>query len=335
MSPHHNTTTMYKGVTGLIISSITLLLILAVIGSIVYVFPHDIKYIWRWHAIPHLFVYREVVEIHTDLEGVVESITIDGEEALLVVKGDDGTTESHRVPTEGILLSEGDLTFPDDTLATDTTWRTGILLRGLWITLKASVLAMMVGCFIGVLGGVAVHSVLPPLRWSMVVYLEVIHDIPLLWHILVWHFFIGSRINAVLEVSGFQSLPPLWFGILALAFYTGATITTCIRDEIRIMFPPSTQTELGHVIGFSHVMRTVVSVSPKLSEYFTTILKDSSLLSLVAINELTKVTRSAIAHTLQPFELMLTGAALYFVVVFTFSKVLGLWSLRIAKRYAR
>lgn len=79
-------------------------------------------------------------------------------------------------------------------LATDTQWRMGLFLQGLWVTLKASIFAMMLGCLIGVCGGVASHPVLPPLRWIIVVSTEIIRRIPL-WNAFTHSLVIKISLN--------------------------------------------------------------------------------------------------------------------------------------------
>ena len=108
------------------------------ITSALYYSALKIDYVWRWFRIPQYFVYHEVVEIRAELTGEVESIQTKGQEAVIRIIGD-GETDSYIVPTADIHVSEGDLISPGDILATYKKWRIGILMEGLWLTLKVSV----------------------------------------------------------------------------------------------------------------------------------------------------------------------------------------------------
>ncbi len=87
MNSSHSTTTKYKkGATGIIISSITLLLILVGIGSIIYSFNRNLDYTWRWHKVAYYFLHQEVVEIRTGAEGIVQSIKAHDDETIISIK---------------------------------------------------------------------------------------------------------------------------------------------------------------------------------------------------------------------------------------------------------
>jgi polar amino acid transport system permease protein len=334
MNPNNKATTIYKGATRIINSILVLSLILAVIGGIAYFFIKDVEYIWRWNDTLRFLLHEEECEIRSEIDGIVENISTHGNMATVHIQGD-VSRKSYQISSDSIRVSEGDYVVQDSLVGTSVEWRAGILLKGLWVTLKASAFAMMLGSIIGIFGGLASRSTLPPLRWVIVVYTEIIRGIPLLWQIFIWYFLIGVTINVGLNDSGIQSLPPIWFGIAALACYAGANITQFVRDEMEaISNNISKHPDSRIIFRFSHLLRNLLSISPKLSEQFSTMIKDSSLLSFVAIGELTKVTRELTTRSLQTFEFMFVCAGLYFVVVFTLSKVLGFCSTRIAKRYA-
>lgn len=292
---------------------------------LIYYATLQIEYIWRWSIIPVSFVYQEDVEVQTSLEGVVESITEHGEEAIIEVKGDDGTTESYQVPTEDIRVSQGDFTYPGDTLATYKKWRPGLLLQGLWITLKVSIFAIIFGIVIGLIGGIARVSSNPAFKWSAMTYVEFIRGSPLLVQIFIWHFVLGTWVNQLLAKQGLVQVPPLWFGIAALAFFAGAYVTEIVRAGIQSIHRGQIEASRSLGMTYGQCMRYIVlpqamrRILPPLAGQFISLIKDSSLLGIIAIRELFKATREVVTTRLQPFELFFTCALLYLIMTFTLS----------------
>jgi polar amino acid transport system permease protein len=300
----------------------------AMIGGLIWLIYYatlQIEYMWRWSIIPISFVYQQEEEIQTNIEGVVESITKQGEEAIIQVKGDDGTTESYRVPTEDIHVSEGDSTYPGDTLATYKRWRPGLLLQGLWITIKVSIFGIIFGIVIGLIGGIARVSSNPAFKWSAITYVEFIRGSPLLVQILIWHFVLGTLVNQILDKQGLITIPPLWFGIAALAFFAGAYVTEIVRAGIQSIHRGQIEASRSLGMTYGQCMHYIIlpqaigRILPPLAGQFISLIKDSSLLGMIAIRELLKATREVITTRLQPFELYFTCAALYLVVTFTLS----------------
>ena len=154
------------------------------------------------------------------MAGEVESILIKGKKAVIRIKAGE-ETESHTVPASGIRVDEGDLIYPGDVLATYKKWRVGILTQGLWLTLKVSIIAIFFGIFIGLFAGIARISSNPALKWSAVTYIEFIRGSPLLVQIFIWYFVLGTVINNILAKNGIAQIPPLWFGVAALACFAG------------------------------------------------------------------------------------------------------------------
>lgn len=298
------------------------------VGAIIWLLYYatgQIEYIWRWSIVPVSLVYQDDVEIQTSLEGVVKSITEQGEEAIIEVKGDDGTTESYQVPTADIRVSEGDFTYPGDILATYKKWRPGLLLQGLWVTIKASIFSIIFGILIGLIGGIARVSSNPAFKWSAITYVEIIRGSPLLVQIYIWYFVLGTLINGILDKQGFAQVPPLWFAVAALAFFAGAYVTEIVRSGIQSIHRGQIEASRSLGMTYGQCMRYIVlpqairRILPPLAGQFISLIKDSSLLGIIGVLELTKATREVITTRLQPFELFFTCALLYLVVTFTLS----------------
>ena len=303
------------------------LLLISIVLSIYYS-ALQIDYTWRWYRIPQYFAYQEQVEIKSEIDGEVESISKKGKEAVVRIKGLEGT-ESYAVPASALTVEEGDQIYYEDTpLSSYKKWRVGILMQGLWLTLKVSIIAIVFGIFIGLFTGIARISSNPALKWSAITYIEMIRGSPLLVQIFIWYFVLGTLVNNLLANQGITQIPPLWFGVAALACFTGAYVAEMVRAGIQSIHRG--QTEAARSLGMTYVksMQHIIlpqalrRILPPLAGQFISLIKDSSLLGIIAIRELTKATREVVTTSLQPFELWFVCALLYLVLTFSLSMLL-------------
>jgi len=309
---------MWVGVFFLIMTGIVLSL---------YFSAMQIDYAWRWNRIPRYFAYHEQVEINSEIDGEVESISKKGEETVVSVKGLEGV-ESYPAPAGAVQVEEGDQIYYGDILATYKKWRVGILMEGLWLTLKVSLISIVFGIIIGLVGGLARISSNPALKWSAITYIELIRGSPLLVQIFIWYFVMGTLINNLLVNQGIGQIPALWFGVAALASFTGAYVAEMVRAGIQSIHRG--QTEAARSLGMTytksmlHVIlpQAMLRIMPPLAGQFISLIKDSSLLGIIAIRELTKATREVVTTSLQPFELWFVCALLYLILTFGLSMLL-------------
>lgn len=299
-------------------------LIMLLLFGAFYYSTQRVAYVWRWYRVPQYFLYEDEIEILSEIEGDVESVTKSGEEAVITVKGIN-VTETYRVSAADVAVEEGDLIYSGDVLAMYKKWKPGILVIGLWVTLKLSVMATIFGVIIGIFGGLARISSNPALKWITIMYIEIIRGSPLLVQILIWYFVLGTVINDILASSGFGRIPALWYGVAALACFAGAYVTEIVRGGIQSIHRGQTEAarSLGMTYGQSmvHIIlpQALRRILPPLAGQFISLIKDSSLLGIIAIRELTKATREIVSASLQPFELYMVCAILYLVLTFTLS----------------
>jgi len=285
----------------------------------------QIDYIWRWYKIPRYFYSIEQIEIKSEIRGSVQAITAGKDSVTIRVAGEDEAAD-YTVPAKAKLrMDNGDTVFAGDVLAAYEKRQAGILLQGLWITLKVSIYSIFFGIIIGLIGGLARLSANPALRWSALTYVELIRGSPLLVQIFIWYFVLATVINELLRRHGIEEIPALWYGIASLAFFAGAYITEMVRAGIQSIHRG--QIEASRSLGMSYAQSMVHVVLPQamrrilppLAGEFINLIKDSSLLGLIAIRELTKATREGITTSLQPYEFWFTCALLYLALTFTLS----------------
>ncbi|WP_300666859.1 ABC transporter permease subunit [Desulfoluna sp.] len=297
-------------------------LILGMTG--LYVATKSVDYVWRWYQVPDYFFYQEDVETLSEIDGFIDHIDTQGETTLVTVKGE-GETEIYTLPTESLLAAEGDYIYYGDPIGSQKKWQTGLLIYGLWITLKVSFLAIILALFIGIVTGLMRISDNPAFKWAAITYIELIRGSPLLVQLMIWYFVIGTLVNRLLMDLGVAKVPTLWFGILSLAIFTGAYTAEIVRAGVQSVHVG--QMEAARSLGMSYfeAMRKVIMpqainrILPALAGQFISLIKDSSLLGVISIRELTKITREVVTSSLQPFELWIVCAALYLVLTFGFS----------------
>jgi len=196
-------------------------------AGLFYYATQRIEYVWRWNRVPIYFYYEDIIAIVSEIEGEVESITQKGDEAVVTVKGMD-ESEAYTVPAGSLDVVEDEVISLGDTLATYSEWRPGLLIIGLWITLKLSIIATIAGIIIGIIGGIARLSSNPALKWTTMVYVEIIRGSPLMVQILIWYFVIGTVVNDLLAANGLGRLSAFWYGVASLACFAGAYVTEIV-----------------------------------------------------------------------------------------------------------
>uniref|UniRef100_A0A832A306 Putative glutamine transport system permease protein GlnP n=1 Tax=Desulfacinum infernum TaxID=35837 RepID=A0A832A306_9BACT len=297
--------------------------VFGVVAALYYA-TRKVDYVWRWYRVPQYFLYKEKAEVRSEILGRVQDIVRNGDNALIRVQGD-GQTAQYTVPTKDVRVDAGDTVYPGDVLGVFVRWKVGILMQGLWLTLKVSLISILLGIVIGLIAGLARISSNPALKWSAVTYVEIIRGSPLLVQIFIWYFVLGTVINTLLAKNGMAQLPPIWYGVASLAFFCGAYVAEIVRAGIQSIHRG--QMEAARSLGMSYpqAMRHVIlpqalrRILPPLAGQFISLIKDSSLLGIIAIRELTKATREVVTTSLQPFELWFMCALLYLVLTFGLS----------------
>ncbi len=201
------------------------------------------------------------------------------------------------------------------------------MLAGLEMTIKISALSIVFGTAMGVAGALAKISRLRLLRALGFAYVEWIRNTPLLIQILFIYFGLGV----------FFSLSPLVASVFALSFFSGAYITEIIRAGIQSVQKGQREAalSLGMTEGQSMLLvvlpQAVRRILPPLAGQFITLIKDSSLVSVIAVTDLTYVAKNIVTTTFRAFEVWLAIAVFYFVLSFALS-----WSVRgLENRLAR
>lgn len=192
------------------------------------------------------------------------------------------------------------------------------LLKGAVVTLQLSVLSMACALVIGMAVALGRLSGIRPLNWLLATYIEIWRDVPLIVQLMVIYF--------TLPEIGIR-LPGFWAGTLGLSLNLGAYLSEVFRSAIISVDPG--QREAGRSIGMSQIMtyqRIVLPQAlriaiPTVGGYFIALLKNSSLVSFVAVNELMRNGTILISNTFRSMEIYMMVAMIYFALSFVASRI--------------
>ncbi len=211
----------------------------------------------------------------------------------------------------------------------------------LWLTLIASLGGIVLGLF-GALariirlekGGILLRGIAWLLRSVSLIYVTLFRGTPLLVQIFIWSYVWFAALvhpDHGLLISGEQAAyirsnyGGVIAGCLALAFNSGAYVTEIFRAGIQSI--DKGQMEAARSLGMTYVqaMRYVIlpqafrRMLPPLANEFITLLKDSSLLSVLSVVELTFVQRTITGHTLKQAEPLYAIAVIYLLMTICLS----------------
>lgn len=228
-----------------------------------------------------------------------------------------------------------------------------LFLRGLAMTLRLAFWGTIIAAVIGIVMGLCRTSSNLFLKGMARIYVELIRNIPPIVFIFIFYFFIASQILPVLGVEdiartaspGTISVIETLFspinlfsnfvaGVVCLAVFEGAYITEIVRAGIQSV--DKGQWEAARAIGLSrfNVLRDIIlpqalrKILPPLAGQFITLVKDSSIVSLISIQELTFLTHDVSNTTTHFFEAWIITGFLYFMICYPLAQLFALFERR-------
>lgn len=286
--------------------NIVLVVFLVALAGGIYGSSKKVDYIWRWERLPQYIMYKDVKEVKAPVDG---KVSIEGSTVKITPPGRNADPKT-LTDVKGILVNNGDTVFSGSVLARSESYKRGPLLSGLLVTLVISLYSIIFAIIIGIFTGLARISKNPFLRKLAIFYIELIRGTPLLVQIFIFYFFIGTVFN----------LDRMTAGVAALSVFTGAYIAEIVRAGIQSVHKG--QMEAARSLGMSYPLAMILVILPQafkrtlppMAGQFISLIKDSSLVSVISITDLTKAGREVVASTFSPFEVWFTVAALYLVL---------------------
>jgi len=227
-------------------------------------------------------------------------------------------------------------------------WVSNYLIHGLLTTLRLSFWGTLLAIIFGTVMGLLRVSKSLFHRMIARSYVELMRNLPPLVIIFIFYFFISDQIMPVLGIDDFlrSSSPgtqrlfealfaPSRFAsafisaLLTLAIFEGAYITEIVRAGIESV--EKGQWEASHALGLSkyHTMRHIIMpqamqrLLPALAGQFISLIKDSAIVSVISIQELSYQGTQLMASTYLTIEIWITITVLYLVMTLTFSIGVG------------
>ena len=197
-------------------------------------------------------------------------------------------------------------------------WKAGLLAKGLLLTLEISVVSTVMAIIIGLFTGLAPHlqDALPALGRGGLHRAHPGH--PLLVQIFIFYFFVAD----VFGLSRFAA------GASALAIFAGAYVAEIVRAGIQSI--DRGQMEAARSLGMNYRQgHALHRPAPGPAEdpaapgrQFISLIKDSSLVSAIALTDLAKAGRELVTVSFAAFEVWFTVPGLYLVLTFSLSMII-------------
>ena len=202
-----------------------------------------------------------------------------------------------------------------------------LFFRGWITTILISLAALGTSTVIGLSFALAQRSRFLPLRYLSKIYVEVVRGTPLLVQILIFFYVVADAIG----VSNRYVV-----GTLILSFFSGAYLAEIIRAGIESV--GKSQLESARAIGLTRAQtyRYVIfpqalrQTLPPLAGQFVSLIKDSSLLSIISVHEFTANARDINSMTFSTLESYIPLAAGYLILTLPIS----LWTRHLERRHA-
>jgi len=190
--------------------------------------------------------------------------------------------------------------------------------KGLGNTLAISSLSLVLSVVLGIIIGMGRLSKITVVSDLCAAYVQALRNIPLLVIVLMAYFGYGSI---------FPQLSSFFWGILALTVLESAYIAEIVRSGIGAIHKEQSESAYSLGMKYLQTMRYIIlpqalrNILPALTGQLVILIKDSSLVMVIGIMELTLTARYLLSVTFAAMEIYALTAAYYFVVCFALSMV--------------
>lgn len=199
------------------------------------------------------------------------------------------------------------------------------LMTGAKMTIELAAIAVAIGLVIGSFAGIARVSGNRVVKIIAGTYVDFIRGTPLLVQLFLVYFGLPTLIH--------RPVPAFMAAIVAMGINSGAYVAEIVRAGIQSI--DKGQTEAARSLGLTsaQTMRYIIfpqafrRIIPPLGNEFIAMLKDSSLVSVIALEDLLRKGQVVITRTFRPFEVYAVVALIYLVMTLAISKLVS-WSER-------
>ena len=229
----------------------------------------------------------------------------------------------------------------------ESRWASNLLMQGAITTVRVSIYASILAVIFGTVLGIARCAQNLTVRMLARTYVECLRNVPPVVVVFIFFFFLSEQLVTALNVERWargiarqesnavwvfffgdmRLFPSLVSGVIVLALFESAFVGEIVRSGIQSI--ERGQHEAARSLGMSwfQEMRYIVfpqairKVIPPLANQFISLVKDSSIISLISVQELTYKTVELVATTRAIFEAWIVTALIYFVLCFALSRL--------------
>lgn len=209
-------------------------------------------------------------------------------------------------------------------------------LEGVGNTLIIAVFTVLFGTILGVLMAMARMSKFKPLKWLATAYIEFFRGTPLMVQLMFIFYglpMIGVTFPTVSFIPDFDRFAA---GVVVMSLNSCAYVAEIIRSGIQAV--DAGQMEAARCLGFHHreamalviLPQAVRNILPALGNEFVTIIKESSIVSVISIADLMFRAKGIIAKTYNSLECLAVVAIIYFILTFLGGRLIALMERRMS-----
>ena len=202
-------------------------------------------------------------------------------------------------------------------------------LEGVKNTLIIAFASVVIGVFFGTLMAIMRMSKIKPLKWISCTYIEFIRGTPLMVQLMF--IFYGLPMIGITfpDISFIPNFSRFMAGIVAMSMNSCAYVAEIIRSGIQAV--DSGQLEAARSIGFKYgesmtivvLPQAVKNILPALGNEFISVIKESSIVSVIGIADLMFRTNDVIAVTYRSLPCLAIAACMYFILTFTGGRLIS------------
>jgi polar amino acid transport system permease protein/polar amino acid transport system substrate-binding protein len=187
------------------------------------------------------------------------------------------------------------------------------LLSGLWVTIEIAVISLILAVIIGIILGIFSISTSKILKTISTVYIYIVRGTPLMIQALFLFFGVGQALNIRFD--------PMAAAIITLTVNASAYMAEIFRGGIQAVDSGQMEAARSLGLGYYKAMRKVILpqaikiMVPSILNQFIVTLKDTSILSVISIRELTLSGQIIIARNFQPMNMYAIVAAMYLIII--------------------
>lgn len=187
------------------------------------------------------------------------------------------------------------------------------LSSGLLVTIKISIISIIIAVILGIIFGIFSISKNKILKTLSIIYLYIIRGTPLMVQALIIYFGIAPLIV--------QKSNPMYCAIIAFALNAGAYMSEIFRAGIQAVDVGQMEASRSLGLGYFKTMQKIILpqaikvMIPSIINQFIVTIKDTSILTVITIRELTSSGQIIVARNFKPLETYAIVGMMYFILI--------------------